>query len=179
MASGAVRTQAKQKSVRVPVQKHHKYSPTAKRAFSLLLNLITGTIYKPIMLNNSISVSGLSFISGFHTLSCSPLPDWHWTDEMEWGLSLCLKVIPSGKIALPRAAGLCQPSVLPGLPLGHLQCLVLGNMAPTAAQFKLQLLQKTLPQTLTLQKKLSLAFSKLGAYFVNIFLHGVFQMRTF
>lgn len=116
MASGAVRTQAKQKSVRVPVQKHHKYSPTAKRAFSLLLNLITGTIYKPIMLNNSISVSGLSFISGFHTLSCSPLPDWHWTDEMEWGLSLCLKVIPSGKIALPRAAGLCAARTALGPP---------------------------------------------------------------
>ena len=29
------------------------------------------------------------------------------------------------------------------------------------------------------KKNLSLAFYKLGVYFVNIFLHGVFQMRTF
>lgn len=90
-------------------------------------------------------------------------------------------------LLLPGDAAVLCPPALPSLRLDfftqRMHAAVLGacpgRRLPMAASFRLQLLQKILLQTLALKGKLSLAFYKPGDCFGNIFLHGVFQMRTF
>lgn len=120
-APGQPQTQAEQESVRVPVQKHHKYSPAAKGP----LRSFTKSHHRNnLQANNAEQLhfnSLLSFISGFHTLSCSHLPGWHWTNvcQVEKGerwsgaLSLLLMASKSGEMAfleVPNLQGeLCVP----------------------------------------------------------------------